>query len=82
MLPGRDDVDVLRICADAGRVLITHDWKTMPSEFARFLTEGRSPGVIAVPQYLSVSSAVEDLLLIWSATDRDEWVNRIVRLPL
>lgn len=82
MLPGRDDIDVLRTCADSGRTLVTHDWKTMPSEFARFLAESTSPGVIVIPQYLPVSSAVEDLLLIWSATDRVEWVNRLARLPL
>lgn len=81
-LAGRQDADVLRICAEAGRTLVTHDGKTMPAEFGRFLQSATSPGVIVVPQFLPISSAAEDLLLIWATTDRDEWVNRIARLPL
>lgn len=81
-LAGVDDLDVLRICAESGRVLVTHDGKTMPSELARLLESEPSPGVIVVPQHLPISLAAEDLLLIWSATDSEEWVNRIAWLPL
>lgn len=81
-LAGRQDAEVLRICAESGRTLVTHDGKTMPKAFGRFVESAMSPGVIVVPQYLPISSAVEDLLLIWAATDREEWVNRIARLPL
>lgn len=81
-LAGLNDAEVLRVCAEAGRVLVTHDGRTMPSELARFLEAGASPGVVVVPQYLAVARAAEELLLIWSATDRSEWVNRIARLPI
>jgi hypothetical protein len=54
----------------------------MPTEFAKFL-EGRShPGVIVVPQHHSTSVIAEELLLIWEASDAEEWVNTLCYLPL
>jgi hypothetical protein len=47
-----------------------------------FIAEQISPGVIMVPQRLSVGEVVDDLLLIWSASSAGEWQNRIVSLPL
>jgi hypothetical protein len=41
-----------------------------------------SAGLLVIPQSLSVATAVEDLILIWSATEAEEWVNRISILPL
>lgn len=40
------DEDVLSRAADDARVLVTHDRKTMPGHFGRFLEHRRSPGVI------------------------------------
>lgn len=79
---GLDDFEVLAIAARSGRVLVSHDQKTMPSHFARFIMANTSPGVILIPQHIPVSSAIEDLILIWSATSAAEWVNRIYYLPL
>jgi hypothetical protein len=38
--------------------------------------------VIVIPQQLPVRAAVEDLLLIWTASEAEEWRNRIQVLPL
>ena len=76
------DQQVLTIAAREGRVLVTHDRKTMPKYFAKFIERETSSGVIVVPQKLAVSIAVEDLILIWGATESDEWINRIQSLPL
>ena len=81
-LPGLDDIQVLERAARVGRVLITHDRKTMPRHFTEFIAKKSSPGLLVVPQYLSVAAAVEDLLLVWSATEAEEWINRIGFLPL
>ena len=44
-----DDVNVLRQAASEGRILVSHDKRTMPRHFASFLTEGNdSPGVLLV----------------------------------
>jgi hypothetical protein len=77
-----EDLDVLALAAREGRVLVTHDSKTMPRHFADFIASQESPGVIIVPQHLAVGLAVDDLFLIWMATEADEWKNRICYLPV
>lgn len=81
-LPGIDDPEVLAMAAREGRVLVTHDRKTMPRHFAEFIARATSPGLLVIPQSLSAAAAVEDLILIWSVTEAEEWVNRIGFLPL
>jgi hypothetical protein len=81
-LAGLTDREVLAIAAREGRVLVTHDQRTMPRHFGEFIARETSPGLLVVPQHLSVAAAVEDLLLIWGATEAGEWTNRICFLPL
>jgi hypothetical protein len=81
-LAGLRDPAVLALAAREGRVLVTHDQKTMPRHFAAFLTTETSPGVLIIPQRLSVAIAAEDLILIWSSMDAEEWRNTIRFLPL
>lgn len=81
-LPGVADPKVLARAATDGRVLVTHDRKTMPRHFSEFIARETSPGLLVIPQSLSVAVAVEELILIWSATEAEEWVNRISILPL
>ena len=81
-LVGVLDTKVLSLAAQAGRVLVTHDRKTMPAHFAEFIRHSSSSGVIVIPQKLSVRAAVDDLLLIWTASEAEEWRNSIQVLPL
>jgi hypothetical protein len=55
----------------------------MPGHFAAFLARGNvSPGVLMVPQDVPVGLVIESILLIWIASEPDEWTDRIVWLPL
>ncbi len=81
-LRGLADPDVLRMAADSGRILVTHDRRTMPSHFAQFIAGRTSTGVIVVPKDILVGAAVEELLLIWAASQAEEWHNRLVWIPL
>lgn len=81
-LTSRHDREVLEIAAREGRVLVTHDHKTMPRHFAEFITRETSPGLLVVPQHLAVATVVEDLRLIWFVTEAEEWANRVSFLPL
>ena len=81
-LTGLKDEDVLAITANGGRLLVTHDRKTIPHHFAEFITSQTSPGVLIVPQKLPVADVVEDLILIWAVSEAEEWNNRIHSLPL
>ena len=81
-LEGLDDTKVLELAADEGRVLVTHDRRTMPKHFADLISSKTSAGVVIISQKLPISQAVEDLVLIWAATEAEEWINRILVLPL
>jgi len=81
-LPGMNDPDVLARAANEGRVLVTHDRKTMPRHFSEFISRENSPGLLVIPQSLSVATAAEELILIWSVTDAEEWINRIAFFPV
>ena len=81
-LTGLNDPAVLAVAAREGRVLVTHDRKTMPRHFFEFISTETSAGVLIIPQSLSVAAAVDDLLLIWYATEAQEWINQIRSLPL
>jgi len=81
-LAGLDDPDVLKLAAQQGRVLVSHDRKSMPKHFEQFIVSENSPGMLIVSQKLPVSRMAEDLLLIWFASEPEEWVNRNRSLPL
>lgn len=81
-LHGLDDIAVLAQAAREGRLLVSHDRRTMPRHFAAFTATTTSAGVLLVSQYLPIAPVVEDLLLIWEASEAEEWVNRLDTLPL
>jgi predicted nuclease of predicted toxin-antitoxin system len=81
-LTSQHDREVLDIAARDDRLLVTHDQKTMPRHFAEFISRRKSPGLLVIPQHLSVATVVGDLRLIWSVTEAEEWINRISFLPL
>ena len=81
-LEGLPDSEVLGVASRLGRALVTHDRRTMPHHFGEFIQEQTSPGVFVVSQHLPPARAAEELLLIWSTTEAEEWENRICSLPL
>jgi hypothetical protein len=81
-LPGKGDLEVLGIAASSGRLLVTHDRQTMPAFFGQFISKRHSSGVLIVPQRLGIKIAINDLLLVWSASEAEEWFDRITYLPL
>ena len=46
------------------------------------LDEFSSVRTAAPREGIRIASAIEELVLIWSATEIDEWTNRIVWIPL
>ena len=74
---GLSDPEVLLMAARAGRVVVSHDCNTMPGHFYRFFEQYRSPGLVIIPQGLSVGSAIEALILFWVATDSERFENQV-----
>src|SRR5262245_17814211 len=81
-LRGLSDPDVLAFAAREDRIIVSHDQSSMPIHFADFIMTEVSPGLIIVPQTVALSVAVEELILIWAASEAQEWVNRITFIPL
>jgi hypothetical protein len=54
----------------------------MPSHFVRFRADAQSPGVILLREAVPIAIAIEELIVIWSASDADQWFNRLVWIPL
>ena len=50
--------------------------------FTRFRETKSSRGLIIVSQDLDIGPAIEDLLLIWVATDAKDWVDQVGFVPL
>jgi hypothetical protein len=81
-LIGLPDMEVLSIAAEVGRILVSHDRSTMPAHFAQFLATRTSPGLIIVDQDLDIGRSIEELVLIWAATDLEEWQDKIGYVPI
>jgi hypothetical protein len=76
------DPDVLTLAAQEGRILVTHDRRTMPAHFGQFIENQESPGLIVISQNIDVLSAIEDLILIWTASESEEYINLILTVPI
>ena len=78
-----NDPEVLALAAERQRVLVSHDAGTMPAHFRKFRNAGKhSSGVFLIPQSLDVGTAIDEILLVWLASEALEWEDRLVWLPL
>ena len=82
-LRGTKDPVLLELAAKQSRILVTHDRNTMTAHFWDRLAAGESsPGLFIVPDRLgAIGAAIEWLLLVWGASQPEEWRNQIVYLP-
>ena len=80
-LRGLSDLEVLALASREGRILVSHDRKTMPQAFGKFIQGKTSPGLFLISQKTDLLVAIESVLLAWSASDSDEWINRMVAIP-
>lgn len=78
----RPDADVLEYADQQGFVVISHEVNTMPAEAYARLAAGKTiPGLLMVQQTEPVGAIIESLLLIWSASEAEEWKNQVYFLP-
>jgi len=82
-LDGADDEEVLEWAATNGRLLLTHDVRTMPKyAFERVMAGRPMAGVFVVAGDATRRRIVEDILLIAQCSTPEEWQNRVTFLPL
>lgn len=80
-LEGIKDREVLDIAATQGRILVTHDRRTMPKHFGEFILEKECPGVFMVSKRADVREVIDAIVLIWAASEADEYRNSIIAIP-
>ena len=77
------DPDILEFGAEHGLIIVSHDVNTMPAHAQLRVDSGRTmAGLVMVHQRSATRTVIDDLLLIWSASDQEEWRGEIVFLPL
>ena len=77
------DENVLAYAWENQWLLVSHDVNTMKAFAERRIAVGQSiHGLFLAPQSRSTRTVAENLVLIWSASEFEEWRDRIVYLPL
>lgn len=80
---GKDDIILLEWAAQEGRILLTHDVRTVTAYARERVATGKPmPGVIEVNRSASVGTLVEEILLWLEASNPGELENQIVYVPI
>jgi hypothetical protein len=81
-LDNLSDPEILERAEQEGRILVTHDRRTMLTYFRARLRAGKwSPGVMVVSQGAPIGAVVEAIVLAWSASEPSEWRGQVHHLP-
>ena len=79
----RNDAFLLDYAAGQGLIIVSHDVNTKPAAAYERLGDGRAvAGLFMVQQTYPVGPIIDQLLLIWSAIEQEEWANHVVFLPM
>jgi len=77
------DEEVLDHAERERLLVVSHDVNTMPAAAYARLSRGQSfPGLFMVQQTSPIGPVIENLVLIWAASDLEEWKDQVVFLPL
>ncbi|RMH37863.1 MAG: hypothetical protein D6694_13060 [Gammaproteobacteria bacterium] len=80
---GTSDPDILRWCAANRFALLTHNRASMPGHLRSFLhRHGHAPPIFVLHPSMTIEETVQELLLIWGASEAEEYENSIWYLPL
>lgn len=82
-LAGLEDEVILECAAVERRCVLTHDVSTVIAFASSRLQRGLSmPGVFEVPRHASLNAVIEDIILIDTCTEAEEWAGLVSFLPL
>jgi predicted nuclease of predicted toxin-antitoxin system len=78
------DPDILEWAASEGRILVTHDKRTMPDfAYDRVRAGLPMPGVLLIEdQSNHVGDMVEEILLVAHCSEQHEWADQVRWLPI
>lgn len=77
------DPEVLAFAAVENLLVVSHDVNSMSAAAAAQVAAGEPMhGLLLVHQGNPVRSSIESLILIWAASEAEEWIDQIRFLPL
>jgi hypothetical protein len=77
------DPDILSYLGPAQRALITRNRRSMMEHYGEHVAAEKSHwGIFVASSRLSVRDLSEQIELFWEASEAEEWIDRIVNLPL
>lgn len=77
------DPDILCWCEENSFILVTNNRKSMPRHLTDHLAKDRHvPGIFELNPDMGIGETIDELLLIWGASDVGEYRDLIVYLPL
>jgi hypothetical protein len=82
-LASADDPTILEWAAGEGRILLTHDVRSMDVFAYERIGQGLPmPGVFVASQSLPVGLVIEELIILAECSREGEWEGRVLHLPL
>ena len=80
---GMPDADILDWIEQTGHIIVSRNRRTMPIHLREHLAQGKHiPGMLLLKKQISIRELIEELLLIWHASEPEEYQDHIRYLPL
>jgi hypothetical protein len=80
---GTPDAGILLWCEENSFILVTNNRRSMPVHLRDHLAQGlHVPGVLVMNAGMSIGETIDELLLIWGASQEKEYRDRIWYMPL
>lgn len=77
------DLDVLRFASREGSIVVSHDVNSMTSAaYALLAASEPISGLLLVHQAGAIGPILDSLILIWTASESEEWIGLVEFLPL
>ncbi len=77
------DPEILIWCEKRKFTLITNNRASMPVHLREHLAAGRHiPGIFILKRIMAIREIIDELTLIWGATEPDEYADEIKYLPI
>lgn len=78
-----DDPTILDWAAENNRIVITYDRATMPDfAYQRLQRNEIMSGLFVVSDRISIRQAIDEILLLATCTEQEEWKGIVLYLPL
>ncbi len=77
------DPELLELASEMKRVIVTHDFETFPAFAFQKMSKGENVfGVLWIPADMSIGDAINELEIVITCSEENEYENRVEYLPL